>query len=167
MVSSPTIQPFALAMVHVLELINASVMMDGSKAIAPFQVLSHVLVSTVMTHRFVLHTVHVLVKINASVTMGGWDWIARSLIALVSHRMSQMLSVLARASVSVTTSVAVLMDSVDTSARDLQYQNELGVHCSLGSRNSIPHVSNGSLGLYDNCVSLQKTQAPQISEQIE
>ncbi len=46
--------------------------MGGSKAIALFQVSSHVLVSTAMTHLFVPVMVAVLMKINASVTMGGW-----------------------------------------------------------------------------------------------
>ncbi len=122
MVYGPTIQPFAPVTVHVLELINASVMTDGPGMTVRLHIA---LTSKPMTSPFARVTVFVLVLTSASVTVDGWDWIVRSLIALVSHQMSQMLSVLARASVSVTTTVDVLMDSVDTSARDLQYQNKL------------------------------------------
>ncbi len=68
---------------------------------------------------FALVTVPVLDLINVSVMEGGWESIARSLIALVSHRMSQMLSVLARGSVPDTTSASAKMDTVGTSANDL------------------------------------------------
>ncbi len=137
MVSGPTIQPFAPVTVHVLELINASVMTDGPVMTVRLHIA---LASKPMTSPFARVTVFVLVLISASVKANGWELNVRSLTALVSHQMSQMLSVLARASASVTTSANVLMDSVDTSARDLQYQNELGVHCSLGSRHSTPQV---------------------------
>ncbi len=68
-----------------------------------------------MTHGFVPDTVLALVKINASVTRSGWDWIAPSLIALVSHPTSLISFALARANVSDPTSASVVMNSRDTS----------------------------------------------------
>ena len=78
-----------------------------------------VMVSSTAIQPFALVTVPVLKLINASVMTDGWDWIARSLIALVSHPISLILFALARASVSYPTNATVMMNSEDTSAKHL------------------------------------------------
>ncbi len=116
MVSSPTIQRFALAMVPVLVLMSASVTANGLDMTVRLHIA---MTSNSMTNLSVLVMGRALKPMNVSVMMDGWDWIAPSLTALVSHPTSLIECAQARASVSDPTSATVMMDSEGISAKYL------------------------------------------------